>query len=122
VGSIRSINTAEVTYASTYADTGFSATMAALGGTAAQCTAGATSAAACLIDQTLAGATAAATPKSGYFFTYVQTAGTPSVAYTVTGTAAVQGQSGQRSFFSDQSGVIRYAPGAGATAASNPLQ
>lgn len=122
VGSMRNINTAEVTYSATYADTGFSATLAALSGTAAQCAAGASSTNACLIDQALAGATAAATSKSGYYFTYAAAAGTPSLAYTVTALAAVQGQSGQRSFFSDQSSVIRFDPAAGANAASNPLQ
>ncbi len=120
VGSIRSINTAEVTYASTYPTVGYSADLASLGG-ATPCTAA--QATACLIDQVLASATAAASSKSGYFFTYTQTAGNPSVAYTIIGQAAAQGQSGQRSFFSDQSGVIRFAPDAGPpTVASPPLQ
>ena len=123
VGSVRTINTAEVTYASTYPSVGFSATMAALGGTGTECAAGATSAHACLIDTVLAGATASTTPKSGYYFTYTQTAGTPSVQYTVLGKPAVAHQTGERTFFSDQSGVIRYdATGADATASSSPLQ
>jgi hypothetical protein len=45
------------------------------------------------------------------------------VLYTVTGDAAVQNQTGQRSFFSDQSGVIRFkAVGPGATIGDPPLQ
>lgn len=120
VGSIRTINTSEVTYSSTYQNVGFSVDLPSLGG-ATPCTANSTTA--CLLDNTLANATTAATSKSGYFFTYTQTAGTPSVAYTVVGDAAVQGQSGQRSFFSDQSGVIRYkAVGPGATVSDSPLQ
>ena len=120
VGSIRSINTAEVTYSSTYPNVGFSTTMAELGGAGA-CVA--SSAAACLIDATLAGATTAATPKSGFFFTYASPGGSPAVLYTVTGDAAVQNQTGQRSFFSDQSGVIRFkAVGPGATIGDPPLQ
>ena len=45
VGSVRTINTAEITYASTYPNLGFSATMAALGsGTTSPCTATSTQA------------------------------------------------------------------------------
>ncbi len=121
VGSIRSINTAEVTYSSTYPNLGFSVSMAELGGAATPCVAAAANA--CLIDQTLAGATTAATPKSGYFFTYANGGGAPVVLYTIVGDAAVQNQTGQRSFFSDQSGVIRFkAVGPGAAAADPPLQ
>ncbi len=121
VGSIRSINTAEVTYSSTYPNVGFSATMGALGGAAVPCVANSVNA--CLIDNVLASATAAASAKSGYFFTYAPSGTTPEVAYTVIGDAAVQNQSGQRSFFSDQSGVIRFkAVGPAASAADPPLQ
>ncbi len=124
VGSIRSINTAEVTYASTYSSQGYSATMPILGGAATTCAGGATSGAACLIDDQLANATSATTPKSGYFFTYTpDTSSTPVVTYGIVGDAAVQNQSGQRSFYSDQSGVIRYkANGPGATSADSALQ
>jgi hypothetical protein len=52
--------------------------------------------------------------KSGYTFTAAAGAQTPSVTYASTGYAQVQGQSGQREFCSDQSGVIR----ANATAAT----
>jgi prepilin-type N-terminal cleavage/methylation domain-containing protein len=122
VGSVRSINTAEVTYSTTYPNVGFSTTMPELGGAPAACAAGATSTAACLIDDVLANATTAATSKSGYFFTYANVAGTPSVAYSVTAAPAVPQQSGQRGFFSDQSGVIRFDAAGAATQASTPLQ
>ena len=119
VGSIRSINTAEVTYSSTYPDTGFSADLASLGGDASTCATAADKDAACLIDSVLASGT-----KSGYTFTYTQTAGDtgPSVAYSVVGKAVAQGQSGQRSFYSDQSGVIRFAPDDSVDSTSAPLQ
>ena len=78
-------------------------------------------AAGCLIDDTLAGATTAANSKSGYFFTYVQTAGTPSIGYTINGDPAVVNQSGVRGFFSDASGVIRGANPAPASATSTPI-
>ena len=105
VGSIRTINTSEVAYATTYPAVGFSG-LAALGGAAATCATatGATSTTACLIDDTLA---AAPNTKSGYVFAITPGAQTPIVTYTVTGLPQVVGQSGQRGFCSDQSGVIR---------------
>jgi type IV pilus assembly protein PilA len=124
VGSIRTINTAEVTYASSYPDCGFTA-LANLGG------AGGTSTGAGLIDAVLAAGT-----KSGYSFaatasggnpggtcgTSAAATGSPNTSYTVVGAPISVGQTGQRYFFSDQSGVIRYDPLTAATATSNPLQ
>jgi prepilin-type N-terminal cleavage/methylation domain-containing protein len=105
VGSIRTINTSEVAYATTYPAVGFTA-LTSLGGAAATCATptGATSTTACLIDQVLA---AAPNTKSGYIFNVANLTGTPIVTYTVTGLPQVVGQSGQRGFCSDQSGVIR---------------
>jgi len=115
VGSIRTINTSAVTYSSTYPNAGFPATLASLGG-ATPCTA--VSTASCLLDAVLAGGT-----KSGYKFAWTTDGNTPSVGYSITGTPITVGSTGQRMFFSDQSGVIRYsATGAGATAASPALQ
>jgi type IV pilus assembly protein PilA len=117
VGSIRTINTAEVTYASTYPDLGFTV-LANLGGTP-----GGLSTGAGLIDSVLAAGT-----KSGYTFTMAGTAkaggcgaGTPCADYTVNANPQ-SAQTGTRYFFSDQSGVIRYDPVAIATVTSNPLQ
>jgi hypothetical protein len=71
-----------------------------------------------LLDAVLAAGT-----KSGYVFALTTDGNTPSVGYSVTGTPVTVGTTGQRMFFSDQSGVIRYAAtGAGATAASPALQ
>ncbi|MGH9531405.1 MAG: prepilin-type N-terminal cleavage/methylation domain-containing protein [Terriglobales bacterium] len=121
VGSIRTINTAQVTYSSTYPNVGFTTTLAPLGGAAAACSVGATSTAACLIDDVLA-----LGQKSGYTFAIGGGAGTvPEVTYNVTGGPVNVGQTGQRSFCSDQSGVIRFeATGAPATCltAGTPLQ
>src|SRR5271154_7418182 len=115
VGSIRTINTSAVTYSTTYPNDGFPATLASLGG-ANPCTA--TSTGACLLDQVLAAGT-----KSGYTFAWTSDGNTPSVGYSISGTPVNVGTTGQRMFFSDQSGVIRYDPsGAGATAASPALQ
>jgi hypothetical protein len=62
--------------------------------------------------------------KSGYLNTYgnVVAAGGINVTYTINGDPANRGTSGQRSFFSDQSGVIRANNNAAATVANNPLQ
>ena len=122
VGSVRTINTAEVTYASTYPDQGFAATLAKLGG-ASPCTT-ATSAAACLVDPALSAAIDATHLKSGYYFT-VSNAGaasTPQSTYDVKGDPGTRGQTGQRSFFSDQTGVIRYNQTAAAAATDPALQ
>ncbi len=113
VGSIRTINTSEVTYASTYPNVGF-ANLDALGG------AGGTATGAGLIDAVLASGV-----KSGYVFTVATSgaasSGGPSTMYTVHGDPQ-NSQTGQRHFFSDQSGVIRYNTSAGANASDSPLQ
>ena len=117
VGSIRTINTAMVTYSTTYPAVGFAANLATLGGTAAACTGGATSSSACLVDNILATGT-----KSGYKFTAVGAGGTPAVTYTSLALPQVPGQSGQRAFCSDQSGVIyNDQSGTACTNASAPL-
>src|ERR1700693_5825921 len=77
VSSIRTINTAEVTYQTGYPTVGFSASIAALGpgGPGTVCVAaGPTQANACLIDSALSNATGAGTAKSGYYLAYVITA------------------------------------------------
>ncbi|HEV1994078.1 MAG TPA: prepilin-type N-terminal cleavage/methylation domain-containing protein [Candidatus Acidoferrum sp.] len=103
VGSLRTINTAEIAYSTTYPDLGF-AGLTALGGVA-PCTV-ATPASACLIDDVLSSAAAV---KSGYGFTVTNLTGAPVVVtYTATALPVAVGQSGQRAFCSDQSGVVRY--------------
>jgi type IV pilus assembly protein PilA len=119
VGSVRSINTAEVAYATSYPNVGYSVALANLGGVV-PCTA--VVATACLLDQVLA--TSNVTAKSGYLNTYggVVANGGINTAYTLNSDPANRGTTGQRSFFSDQSGVIRYNGSAAATVADLPLQ
>jgi len=113
--SVRTINTAVITYSSTYQAVGFPPSLIALGGNN-PCTA--TSTNACLLDEVLASGT-----KAGYTFVYTGDGLTPSVTYTVTATPITLGISGQRMFCSDQTSVIRYDPsGAGCTSASSPIQ
>jgi type IV pilus assembly protein PilA len=118
VGSLRTINTAEVTYNNTYPTTGYAAALTNLGGAAAACAgaAFASAANACLIDNVLAGGT-----KSGYAFTAVGAGGPPATTYASKATPITPGQTGQRYFCSDQSGVIYYSQAAGCTNASNSL-
>jgi type IV pilus assembly protein PilA len=117
VGSIRTINTAEVTYTSTFPKVGFSASMEALGGST-PCTASSTTA--CLIDAVLASGL-----KSGYRFTYEasDTNGDQVMdAYFVQAVPVNPGTTGRRSFCSDESGIIRLSTTETCTKESPPLQ
>jgi len=118
VGSLRTINTAEVTYSTNNPTIGFGA-LGVLGGNCPSGTA-ATSAAACLIDNVLATGT-----KSGYSFGATPTApsaGTVSVAYQSFAHPISVNQSGTRDFCSDESGVIYATIGVGTCVqGTNPL-
>jgi type IV pilus assembly protein PilA len=116
VASVRIVNTAAVTYNSTYPDVGYPAALSNMGG-ANPCTASSTTA--CLLEDTLAQGT-----KSGYSFVWTGDGMTPSVAYTLNATPLVVGGSGQRMFCTDPSGTIRFDPsGAGCSVtASDPVQ
>jgi len=108
VASIRTINTANVTYNSTYPTVGFSAALTNLGGVA-PCTPSSTTA--CLIDSVLAAGT-----KSGYNFTEAGVAGTPSVSYYANAKPITLNQTGIRAFCSFEDAVVRVDPtGAGVT-------
>ena len=102
VGSIRTINTAEVTYNSTYPTIGYGATILALGGPPnAACTPA--SGSACLIDNVLSSGT-----KSGYSFIANSVAGaTPTISYIAAGTPVTLNQTGIRSFCSYEDAVVR---------------
>jgi type IV pilus assembly protein PilA len=113
VASTRTLNTAAVTYSSTYG-IGFPAALANLGPAAK-----ATAAAADLIDNVLA--TGA---KSGY--TFVLAGGAADAngvvqSYTANSNPTTQDVTGIRYFFTDQSAVIRQNVGAAATAGSKPI-
>lgn len=116
VGSLRTINTAQITYASTYPSLGYSASLGALAGSSC---ASPTSTAACLIDATLAAATASASSKSGYYFTYTASS---SLGYTLTGTPAKIGSTGVKQYYTDGTAVIHFNTGGGATSSSPAIQ
>jgi type IV pilus assembly protein PilA len=104
VASLRTINTAEVTYASTWA-VGYSPDLASLGG-AAPCLA-ATAGQACLIDPQLS---VAPFSKSGYKFAAAGNtlAGGALVRFEANATPNAVDVTGKRAFCSDQSGLIRF--------------
>lgn len=102
VGAVRTIVTGQVTYNSTWG-VGYAPNLATLGG-AAGCVASATTA--CLIDPVLT-----AGQKSGYNFETLAIAGTtsaPSVLFETDAWPIANNQTGNDSYCSDQSGVLRY--------------
>ena len=106
VSSLRTINTAEISYQTAYPTVGYSADLVSLGPGGATCPAGGpTSAAACLIDNVLAGGT-----KSGYTFTVTPTAGAGGLntQYVTVGVPQTFNQTGVRSFCSVEDAVIRW--------------
>ena len=120
VGSVRTINTAEVTYSSAYPDQGFATALSNLAGDQTTCAGSApaaTSSTACLIDNVLGGGT-----KSGYTFLAAGSGGPPNTTYQINANPISRGQSGQRSFYSDQTGVIRANQSATATSNDAPIQ
>ena len=114
---VRTINTAEVSYNSTYPTVGYSAALTDLADTAGTCAAAApTTTNACLIDNALANAVVA-TPKSGYVFSYtVKAGGGFNTGYTVTSVPSSFNTTGVKSFCSFEDAVVRTDFGAGAGA------
>jgi type IV pilus assembly protein PilA len=112
VASVRTINTAEVTYNSTYPTIGFSPNLVTLGGAlGVACVP--TSTTACLIDAVLANnGNPAASGKSGYMFaTGAGTvAGGRNIGYTIQATPITINQTGIRGFCSEEDAVVRVDP------------
>jgi type IV pilus assembly protein PilA len=102
--SIRTINTAEVSFITAYPQTGYSATLGALGGPS-PCP-NPTNLAACLIDNNLALATAAATAKSGYI--YAENVGASPNQYEAGAWPVTVNSSGTKTFCSVEDAVVRF--------------
>jgi type IV pilus assembly protein PilA len=110
--SLRTINTAQVTYQSTYPTMGYAGSIAALGPPALTgCPAsGPVPEHACLIDFGLASATVPGAAKSGYYFGMGVPGGSPpNQGYTIGGAPAGFNRTGVRGFCSNEDGVIRVA-------------
>ncbi|MGA9529551.1 MAG: prepilin-type N-terminal cleavage/methylation domain-containing protein [Terriglobales bacterium] len=114
VGSLRTINTAQVAYNSSYPTVGFATSLSTLGGTCTSTTVP-TSTSACLIDSVLAGQS-----KSGYSFALSNagTSSTPQGIYETDAKPISANQTGVRYFCSSADAVVRY----GASAFSNNCQ
>jgi len=110
ISSIRTINTAQVTYAVTYPLVGYADDLAKLaapsgGGPATSMNAG-------LIDWVL-GCASQPCPKSGYSFRILNANGTPVSSYTVVGTPQRLDITGSRGFCSDSLNPVKYDPAGG---------
>jgi type IV pilus assembly protein PilA len=130
VASTRTLNTAEITYNTTYPTVGFAQTLTALGGAlGGACTPSSTTA--CLIDSVLANnGNPAGSGKSGYTFSVVAgaaQAGGVYIQYDINATPLTVNQTGIRAFCAVEDAVVRVQPtgaAAGAEAACknlNPL-
>ncbi|MGA8430176.1 MAG: prepilin-type N-terminal cleavage/methylation domain-containing protein [Candidatus Sulfotelmatobacter sp.] len=112
VGSLRTINTGEITYNSTYSTVGFATALSNLGGgLGAACVP--SSSTACLIDSVLSNnGNPINTGKSGYLFT--SGAGSVGsgiiVGYTVRAVPLQANVTGLRAFCSEQDAVVRVDP------------
>jgi type IV pilus assembly protein PilA len=116
VASIRTLNTAQISYNSAYPTVGFASTLGALSGTSC---APPTSTGACLIDTQLSSGT-----KSGYTFAMTGVSGTPASAYQASASPLTANTTGVRSFCSVADAVVRYSTAALTACAGteNPLQ
>lgn len=117
--SVRTISTAELTYETSYPTIGYAANLPTLGGANVSCSAGPTSANACIIDYVLAGATSTASPKSGYVFVATGSASSGSVndQYFVDANPSNLNNTGVREFCAVQDNVVRFITPGGASGA-----
>ena len=99
VGSLRTLNTAQISYESAYSTVGYATTLGALSGTSC---APPSSSGACLIDMALAGGL-----RNGYSFTLGGTSGSPNATYQVIAVPTLWNYSGIRYFCSFQDAVVR---------------
>jgi type IV pilus assembly protein PilA len=99
VGSLRTLNSAQVSYNSAYPTVGYASSLSALSGTS--CTPP-NSTSACLIDTALATG-----QRSSYSFTLTAGSGTPAGGYTVIASPIVYNYSGMRYFCSFADAVVR---------------
>jgi type IV pilus assembly protein PilA len=114
VETLKTLDTSVVMYSTTYG--GFPHALTDMGPSSGGAT---TSAAADLIDSVLATGV-----KSGYRYAYAVASTDPAgnvLSYSITATPVTLGVTGQRSFYTDQSGTIRSTTSGTADAASTPI-
>ena len=121
VASLKIIYGAENRYAATF--NSFSPNLSSLGPPAAG--AAPDNTAADFVDVVLAGRVAGAPAqflKAGYRFVYIPLGAYPAVRqYSISADPVSRGSTGERSFWMDQSGVVRYNSTASATVADEPV-
>jgi type IV pilus assembly protein PilA len=112
VSTIRTINTAQVTYQSAYPTYGYADALGLLGPGGPSSTCGVPKQTnACLLDSVVSNATAAGTAKSGYYYGMAAqqgAGGTIFLSYTVGGSAASFNQTGVRDFCAIEDGVLHF--------------
>jgi type IV pilus assembly protein PilA len=113
VATLRSLNTAAVSYSTSYGN--YPPSLASLGPVASGTAPSSTTAD--LVDSVLG---QDPSTKSGYTFVYVGT-GSPTSTYGITATPVNIGTTGQRGFYTNQSGVIRADPSGAVTSSSTPI-
>jgi prepilin-type N-terminal cleavage/methylation domain-containing protein len=113
VASLRTMNTACITYNSTYGI--YPAALSNMADVPAGTSP--TSTSADLLDPVLS---SSAPQKSGYNFVYAAS-GASNVSYTINGNPITANQTGIRFFFTDQSAVVRYNPSVTAAVTDSPL-
>lgn len=118
VYSIRTVNTAQVTYATTYPTVGYADT---LGKLAAPIGGGQTSSANSGVLDWVLGCSTTVCPKSGYDFTIANASGTPISSYSVYGVPQHIGITGYRGYCSDNMNPVLFDPNGG-TNCTQPLQ
>jgi hypothetical protein len=117
VAGVRTLNTAEITYAATFPEHGFTCTLSDLGGMGGG--SGPTEHQAMLIDPRLASG-----KKNGYVFSLSGCDGTAAARFSISAEPS-NPSAGTRAFCSDESAVIRFSPDGRANSclsAGTPLQ
>ena len=115
VEALRTLNSTAIMYSISYS--GFPHSISNLGSVAGS--SNASSSAADLVDSVLATGI-----KSGYRFNYTVVATDPAgnvLSYTISASPVIPGSTGQRSFFTDQSGTIRASSNGSADSSSTPI-
>jgi type IV pilus assembly protein PilA len=100
VASLRTLNSAQISYNSAYPTVGYADTLAVLGGTSCSPP---SSASACLIDSVLASG-----QRTGYNFTLTNVSGSPNSTYNFIAAPTMYNYSGMRYFCSYADAVVRY--------------
>ncbi len=104
--SVRTVSTAELTYQTSYPSLGYAASLAALAPADVSCSAGPTSANACIIDYVLG--QAGTTAKSGYKFVATGSGGPPASQYFIDAYPSTVNTTGVKEFCAVQDNVVRF--------------